>query len=87
MAIFSAQAALGIIKSLFAPNPGPHSFCPLYMFFVAFCLVLRERSGRPQPPAEWSPCRSYARSEFHTQLANMSFDEIFDLTAGVCFIF
>ena len=25
----------------------------------------------------------YARSEHHTQLANMSFDKIFDLTAGV----
>ena len=25
----------------------------------------------------------YARSEYHTQLANMSFDKIFDLTAGV----
>ena len=25
----------------------------------------------------------YARSEYHTQLAKMSFDEIFDLTAGV----
>ena len=24
-----------------------------------------------------------ARSEYHTQLAKMSFDEIFDLTAGV----
>ena len=27
----------------------------------------------------------YARSEYHTQLANTSFDEIFDLTAGVYF--
>ena len=47
----SAQAALGIIKSLFAPDHGPPSFCPLYMFFVAFFLALRERSGRRQPPA------------------------------------
>ena len=30
---------------------------------------------------------SYARSEYHTQLAKMSFDEIFDLTAGVYFHF
>ena len=30
---------------------------------------------------------SYARSEYDTQLANMSFDEIFDLTAGVYFHF
>ena len=30
---------------------------------------------------------SYARSEYHTQLANMSFDKIFDLTAGVYFYF
>ena len=52
----SAQAALGIIKSLFAPNHGPLSFCPIYMFFVAFFLALRERSGRRQPPAERSPC-------------------------------
>ena len=29
----------------------------------------------------------YARSEYHTQLANMSFDKIFDLTAGVYFHF
>ena len=28
-----------------------------------------------------------ARSEYHTQLAKMSFDEIFDLTAGVYFHF
>ena len=28
-----------------------------------------------------------ARSEYHTQLAKMSFDEIFDLTAGVYFNF
>ena len=28
-----------------------------------------------------------ARSEYHTQLAKMSFDEIFDLTAGVHFYF
>ena len=26
---------------------------------------------------------SYARSKYHTQLAKMSFDKIFDLTAGV----
>ena len=30
---------------------------------------------------------SYARSEYHTQLAKMSFDKIFDLTAGVYFNF
>ena len=29
----------------------------------------------------------YARSEYHTQLANMSFDKIFDLTAGVYFYY
>ena len=29
----------------------------------------------------------YARSEYHTQLAKMSFDKIFDLTAGVYFHF
>ena len=29
----------------------------------------------------------YARSEYHTQLAKMSFDKIFDLTAGVYFNF
>ena len=29
----------------------------------------------------------YARWEYHTQLANMSFDEIFDLTAGVYLYF
>ena len=30
--------------------------------------------------------QQYARSEYHTQIANMSFDKIFDLTAGgVCF--
>ena len=29
----------------------------------------------------------YARSEYHTQLAKMSFDKIFDLTAGVYFYF
>ena len=29
----------------------------------------------------------YSRSEYHTQLAKMSFDEIFDLTAGVYFYF
>ena len=27
----------------------------------------------------------YARSEYHTQLANVRFDEIFDITAGVVF--
>ena len=37
----SAQAALGIVKLLFAPNHGPPSFCPLHMFFVAFFLALR----------------------------------------------
>ena len=31
--------------------------------------------------------RLYTRSEYHTQLAKMSFDEIFDLTAGVYFHF
>ena len=30
---------------------------------------------------------SYARSEYHTQLAKMIFDTIFDLTAGVYFYF
>ena len=30
---------------------------------------------------------SYARSEYHTQLAKMNFDKIFDLTAGVYFYF
>ena len=29
----------------------------------------------------------YARSEYHTQLAKMSFDKIFDLTAGEYFNF
>ena len=29
----------------------------------------------------------YARSEYHTQLAKMSFDKIFDLTARVYFNF
>ena len=32
-------------------------------------------------------CPKKARSEYHTQLAKMSFDEIFDLTAGVYFHF
>ena len=54
----SEQAALGIIKSLFAPNHGPPSFCPLYMFFVAFFLALRECSGR-RDAAERSPCNYY----------------------------
>ena len=27
----------------------------------------------------------YARSEYHTKVAKMSFDKIFDLTAGVYF--
>ena len=31
--------------------------------------------------------QQYARSEHHTQLAKMSFDEIFDLTAEVYFYF
>ena len=26
------------------------------------------------------------KNEYHTQLAKMSFDQIFDLTAGMCFI-
>ena len=30
---------------------------------------------------------SYARLEYHTQLAKMSFDKIFDLAAGVYFLF
>ena len=30
---------------------------------------------------------SYARSEYHTQLAKMSFDKIFDLTSGLYFFF
>ena len=30
---------------------------------------------------------SYVRSEYHTHLAKMSFDKIFDLTAGVYFNF
>ena len=30
---------------------------------------------------------SYARSEYHTQLAKMSFDKILDLTVGVYFYF
>ena len=29
----------------------------------------------------------HARSEYHTQLAKMSFGKIFDLTAGVYFFF
>ena len=29
----------------------------------------------------------YARSEYHTQLANISLDKIFDLTTGVYFHF
>ena len=29
----------------------------------------------------------YARSEYHTQLAKMSFDKIFDLTAGAYIFF
>ena len=31
--------------------------------------------------------QQYARSEYHTQLAKMSFDKIFDLTAGVYFYY
>ena len=31
--------------------------------------------------------QQYARSEYHTQLAKMSFDEIFDLTAGGVFLY
>ena len=31
--------------------------------------------------------QQYARSEYHTQLAKMSFDKFFDLTAGVHFYF
>ena len=57
------------------------------MLLVAFFLASRERSGRRQPPADRSPCITYSTSEYHTQLAKMSFDEIFDLTAGVYFHF
>ena len=55
-AIYSARAALGIIKSLFARNHGPLLSAPFCMFSVAFILALRECSGRRQPPAERSPC-------------------------------
>ena len=86
MAICSAQAALGIIKSLFAPNHGPLSFCPLYMFFVAFFLALHERSGRRQPPAERSPCSILQIPT--AQLAKMSIDpKLVELTAGVLKLF
>ena len=36
---------------------------------------------------EDTPQVIYARSKYHTQLAQMSFDEILDLTAGALFYF
>ena len=47
-AISSAQIALGIVKSLVAPNHGPLLSAPFTI------NSLRERSGRRQPPAERS---------------------------------
>ena len=54
--ISSAQVALGIIKSLDAPNHGP---LPSAAFTFSCITSLRERSGRRQAPAERSPCTNY----------------------------
>ena len=87
MRICSAQAALGIIKSLFAPNHGPLLFAPfIFLFFIAFFLALRERSGQCQLPAERSPCRILQVPT--TQLAKMSIDpKSVGLTADILEIF
>ena len=60
-AICSAQAALGIFKSLFEPNRGPLLSAP-FTFLVAFFLALRERSWWRQPPAGRNPCILYGVS-------------------------
>ena len=56
-AICSAQAAFGIIKSMFAPNLGLFFLPPSHFFFLVALFALRERGGRRQPPTERSPCK------------------------------
>ena len=55
-AICSAQAALGIIKTLFAPKHGSLLSAPLTCL-VAFFLAQALRAV--QPPAERSPCSTH----------------------------
>ena len=54
----SAQAALGIINSLVAPNHGPLLSAPFTSMFWLHSS-LRERSGRLTPPADRSTCQNY----------------------------
>ena len=57
------------------------------VLFSCFCEYSFSQQDMPKQSNEAYLYVCLARSEYHTQLAKMSFDEIFDLTAGVYFNF
>ena len=64
----SAQAALGVINSLIAPNHGPF-LSPPFTYVHVLVAFLRERSGRRQPPAERSPSIDLLLAAWRAQAA------------------
>ena len=57
-----------------------------YICVALLTLVQASSKGSRRPKSLMrTHTQYYARSEYRTQLAEMSFDEIFDLTAGVYF--
>ena len=68
-----------------------HSTCEIEDFvethICKLCVILRSRVVLPVVGPHQVYIPVYARSEYHTQLAKMSFEEIVDLTAGGYFHF
>ena len=60
------------------------SYNAMSSLLIARVILLREVNGTVFRRGR---LYIYVRSEYHTQLAKMSFDEIFDLTAGVYYNF
>ena len=78
----------------FRPAPAPFLFFPVLFVQTPHLPTIEigqrnkhfyTRSPRPSTTRIASPNINayYARSEYHTQVAKMSFDQIFNLTAGV----
>ena len=75
--VFSYASCVDLTQLLSQPNASWRTLrIPLY-------VVLSYVSGGGMNCVRWDICVS----EYHTQLAKMSFDKIFDLTAGVYFNF
>ena len=71
----------------------PGIFYVLYLWFWWLFFIPTFHSFQILFPSNWNilqeviQSRNYARPKYHTQLANMSFDEILDLTADYFFNF